>query len=196
MKHIKILLTGILISGIYSSLLASSANIQQVDQEEDELLASISQEKKEKSNSSKSIQEKIEKVDKQIKETEEKIKKVQKLDTKELKISEADTPKAAVETTTTRSHNAKVRPEADNAKEKVTIADVVKKEKETKKENKVTIAEVVKKEEKSKEPEKKLTLKEKRALLAIKKQKQKEEEEKEAEKIYQEALKDAIESVR
>jgi len=193
MKHLKILLISILISGAYSSLLASnmSTSVNQVDQEEDDLLASISKEKH-KSTTEKSTKKKIEEVDKQIKETEAKIKKAK---VEDLKITKTDTPKTTVETKKT-NNNSKVRPQADNAKEKVTIADVVEKEKEAKKDTKVTIAKVVEKEEKSKEPEKKLTLKEKRALLAIKKQKQKEQDEIEAEKIYQEALKDAIESVR
>jgi hypothetical protein len=72
----------------------------------------------------------------------------------------------------------------DKKKEKRKIEDILKEDKE--------------KEKKSKEKDKKvkLTLDEKRAILAEKKRKQKIIDEAKAEKIYQEALRDAINSVR
>jgi len=81
------------------------------------------------------------------------------------------------------------------SKEKTKIKDVIKTEK-TKKE-KTKIADVVK-DEKKKSDKKipKLSLDEKRAILAKKKEAQKIKDEAKAEALYQQALKDAIESVR
>ena len=81
------------------------------------------------------------------------------------------------------------------SKEKTKIKDVIKTE-NTKKE-KTKIADVVK-DEKKKSDKKipKLSLDEKRAILAKKKKAQKIKDEAKAEALYQKALQDAIESVR
>ena len=90
-------------------------------------------------------------------------------------------------------------------KKKIKLADVAKETENKAKEEKIKEDEAKKvakeKEKKARElekkkPKRKLTLDEKRAILAIKKKKEQDAAEAKAEALYQQALKEAIESVR
>ena len=90
-------------------------------------------------------------------------------------------------------------------KKKIKLADVAKETENKAKEEKIKEDEAKKvakeKEKKARElekkkPKRKLTLDEKRAILAIKKKKEQDAAEEKAEALYQQALQEAIESVR